>query len=215
MQNLITLTDPRSSAAEAYQSLRTNLEFSSLEQPLHSILITSADGVTDKSIALANLAVVMTQAGDRVTIVDGDLRRPQQHEIFDLPNQAGLSNWLSDGGSAPLQRTSLEGLQVMTSGPLPANPVALLSNRRLADALAELQEQADYLLIDAPPILAVTDAALWASKVDGVVLLVNAGRTKRDHAQRAKTVLEKVRARIVGAVLLDAERDAAMSGYNW
>ncbi|MDI9546454.1 MAG: CpsD/CapB family tyrosine-protein kinase [Chloroflexota bacterium] len=215
MQNLITLTDPRSSAAEAYQSLRTNLEFSSLEQPLHSILITSADGVTDKSVALANLAVVMTQAGDRVTIVDGDLRRPQQHEIFDLPNQAGLSNWLSDGGPAPLQRTSLEGLQVMTSGPLPANPVALLSNRRLADALTELQEQADYLLIDAPPILAVTDAALWASKVDGVVLLVNAGRTKRDHAQRAKTVLEKVRARIVGAVLLDAERDAAMSGYNW
>ena len=215
MQNLITLTDPRSSAAEAYQSLRTNLEFSSLEQPLHSILITSADGVTDKSIALANLAVVMTQAGDRVTIVDGDLRRPQQHEIFGLSNQAGLSNWLSDGGPAPLQRTSVEGLQVMTSGPLPANPVALLSSRRLADALAELQEQADYLLIDAPPILAVTDAALWASKVDGAVLLVNAGRTKRDHAQRAKIVLEKVHARIVGAVLLDAERDADISGYNW
>ncbi len=103
----------------------------------------------------------------------------------------------------------------MTSGPLPANPVALLSNRRLADALTELQEQADYLLIDAPPILAVTDAALWASKVDGVVLLVNAGRTKRDPRSCAKTVLEKVRARIVGAVLLDAERDAAMSGYNW
>jgi len=212
MLNLITLTDPRSPAAEAYQSLRTNLEFSSLEQPLHSILITSADGVTDKSVALANLAVVMVQAGDRVTIVDGDLRRPQQHEIFGLPNQNGLSNWLADGGTAPLQRTSLDGLQVMTSGPLPANPVAILSSRRLADALAELQEQTDYLLIDAPPILAVTDGALWASKVDGVVLLVNAGRTKREHAQRAKTVLEKVHARIVGAVLLDAERDAAMSG---
>ncbi len=214
MQNLITLSDPRSTAAEAYQSLRTNLEFSSLEQPLHSILVTSADGVTDKSIALANLAVVMAQAGDRVTLVDGDLRRPQQHEIFGLPNQVGLATWLASGGAAPLQPASIEGLQILTSGPAPANPVALLSSRRLADALAELQEQTDYILVDAPPILAVTDAALWASKVDGVVLLVNAGRTKREHAQRAKTVLEKVHARVVGAVLLDAERDAAMAGYN-
>lgn len=214
MQNLITLTDPRSPAAEAYQSLRTNLEFSSLEQPLHSILVTGADDTTDKSIALANLAVVMAQAGDRVTIIDGDLRRPQQHEIFDLRNQTGLATWLAEEGTAPLQQTSIEGLQVLTSGPTPANPVALLSSRRLSDALVEIQEQTDYVLVDAPPVLAVTDAALWASKVDGVVLLVNAGRTKREHAQRAKTVLEKVHARIVGAVLLNAERDAAMTGYN-
>ncbi len=155
----------------------------------------------------------MTQAGDRATIVDGDLRRPQQHEIFDLPNQAGLSNWLSDGGPAPLQRTSLEGLQVMTSGPLPANPVALLSNRRLADALTELQEQADYLLIDVPPILAVTGRGGREGRRRRTARQRRC--TKRDHAQRAKTVLEKVRFRIVGAVLLDAERDAAMSGYNW
>jgi capsular exopolysaccharide synthesis family protein len=214
MQNLITLTDPRSPAAEAYQSLRTNLEFSSLEQPLHSILVTGADDTTNKSIALANLAVVIAQAGDRVTIIDGDLRRPQQHEIFDLPNQSGLSTWLAEHDTAPLQQTSVEGLQVLTSGPAPANPIALLSGRRLADALAEIQEQTDYVLVDAPPVLAVTDAALWASKVDGVVLLVNAGRTKRDHAQRAKTVLEKVHARIVGAVLLEADRDAVMTGYN-
>lgn len=213
MQSLITLTDPRSPAAEAYQSLRTNLEFSSLEQPLHSILVTSADNTTEKSVALANLAVVMAQAGDRVTLVDGDLRRPQQHEIFGLHNQSGLANWLVEEGAAPLQSTSIEGLQVLVSGPIPANPVAMLSSRRLSDVLAELQEQADYVLVDAPPVLAVTDAALWASKVDGVVLLVNAGGTKREHAQRAKTVLEKVHTRIVGAVLLNAERDSAMSGY--
>lgn len=213
MTQLITLTNPRSAAAEAYQSLRTNLEFSGLEQPLHTVLMTSVDDVAEKSIAVANLAVAMAQAGDRVTLVDGDLRRPQLHEIFGLHNQRGLSNWLQDDGPAPLQKTSVEGLQVVVGGPPVTNPVALLSRKRLADALAELQEQADYVLIDAPPVLAVTDAALWAGKVDGVVLLVNAGSTKRDHAQAAKTVLEKVRARIVGAVLLNAEHTVTMSGY--
>jgi non-specific protein-tyrosine kinase len=210
---LITLTDPRSAAAEAYQSLRTNLEFSSLEQPLHTLLIAGVDETIDKSAAVANLAVVMAQAGDRVTLVDGDLRRPRQHEIFALSNQRGLTNWLVEEGPAPLQATSVEGLQLLVSGPPTANPVALLSRKRLVDALAELQEQADYVLLDAPPVLAVTDAALWASKVDGVVLLVSAGSTRREHAQRARTVLEKVHARLVGAVLLNAESDGTLTGY--
>jgi len=214
MTNLITLTDPRSAAAEAYQSLRTNIEFARLEQPLHTVLATSADGTTDKSSALANLAVVMAQAGDRVIVVDGDLRRPQQHEIFGLPNSKGLTTWLVESGLPPLQKTSVENLQVLVAGPIAANPVALLSAKRLVEALRELSSLADYVLCDAPPVLAVIDAALWASKVDGVVLLINAGATRREHAQRAKAVLEKVQARIVGAVLLNAEPDAAMAGYQ-
>jgi capsular exopolysaccharide synthesis family protein len=215
MTQLITLTDPRSAAAEAYQSVRTNLEFSSLEQPLHTILVTSPEGVgDDKSVAVANLAVVMAQAGDRVILVDGDLRRPHLHEIFGLHQQRGLSNWLQEQDTTPppLQKTSVEGLQVLVGGPAVPNPVALLSRKRLHEALTALKGQADYVLIDAPPVLAVTDAALWAGQVDGVVLLVNAGGTKRDHAQRAKAVLEKVHARIVGAVLLNADRDATLSG---
>jgi len=214
MTNLITLTDPRSAAAEAYQSLRTNIEFARLEQPLHTVLVTSADGTTDKSSALANLAVVMAQAGDRVIVVDGDLRRPQQHEIFGLPNSKGLTTWLIESGPPPLQKTNVENLQVLVAGPIAANPVALLSAKRLVEALHELSNLADYVLCDAPPVLAVTDAALWASKVDGVVLLINAGATRREHAQRAKAVLEKVQARIVGAVLLNAEQDTAMAGYQ-
>ncbi len=165
MTNLITLTDPRSAAAEAYQSLRTNIEFARLEQPLHTVLVTSADGTTDKSSALANLAVVMAQAGDRVIVVDGDLRRPQQHEIFGLPNSKGLTTWLVESGPPPLQKTSVENLQVLVAGPIAANPVALLSAKRLVEALRELSGLADYVLCDAPPVLAVTDAALWASKL--------------------------------------------------
>ena len=214
MINLITITDPHSAAAEAYQSLRTNIEFSSLEQPLHTLLITSADGTAGKSAALANLAVVMAQAGDRVIVVDGDLRRPQQHEIFGMANNKGLSNWLTERGAPPLQKTTIDNLQVLTAGAVVANPVALLSAKRLAEALAELHTLADYVLCDAPPVLAVTDAALWASQVDGVLLLINAGGTKREDAQRAKAVLEKVQARIVGAVLLNADKAAVMAGYG-
>lgn len=214
MANLIALTDPRSPAAEAYQSLRTNIEFSGLEQTLHTLLVTSADAETDKSSVLANLAVVMAQAGDRVIVVDGDLRRPQQHEIFGVANGRGLATWLTEGGLPPLQHTAVENLQLLPAGPVPPNPIALLSGKRLEDVLADLRGQADFVLVDAPPVLAVTDAALWASKVDGVVLLVNAGGTKRDHAQQAKAVLEKVHAHIVGAVLLNADKDATLAGYG-
>jgi capsular exopolysaccharide synthesis family protein len=218
MTNLITLTDPRSSAAEAYQSLRTNIEFARLEQPLHSLLVTGVDTGTDKSRALANLAVVMAQAGDRVLVVDGDLRRPQQHEIFGLPNQQGLTTWLSaertPASQPPLQKTAIERVQLLAAGPPTAHPTTILSTKRLAEALGELRGLADYVLCDAPPVLAVTDAALWASQVDGVILLINAGNTRREHAQRAKQILEKVHARLVGAVLLNADRDAVLSGYQ-
>ena len=128
MTNLITLTDPRSPAAEAFQSLRTNLQFSSLEKPLHTLLITAADGEAEKSTAVANLAVVMAQTGDRIILVDGDLRRPRQHDIFGLNNRQGLSAWLSDEDEdAPLQSTGVENLSVLTAGPTVSNPAALLS----------------------------------------------------------------------------------------
>lgn len=206
MVNLTTIVDPHGAVAEAYQSLRTSLEFSSLEKPVKVILLAAVDANTEKSTAAANLAVVMAQAGDRVILVDGDLRRPRQHEIFGLNNQLGLSRWLENGGEPPLQPANIEGLQVLTAGPIAGNPVALLSTRRLHERLAELRERADYILLDAPPVLEVTDAALWASQVDGVVLLVNGGSTKRDQAQRAKSILERVHAHVLGAVLLNAEK---------
>ena len=217
--NLITLTEPRSPAAEAYQSLRTNIQFSSMDQPLNTLLVTSADPATEKSRAIANLAVVMAEAGDSVILVDGDLRRPQQHEFFGLHNQEGLGQWLQqkalDEKAEPaLQKTSIDRLQLLSAGPAVANPIALLGAKRLDAILADLQTRADYVICDAPPLLSVTDAALWASKVDGVVLLVNSGGTTRDQAQRAKSVLEQVHARIVGAVLLNAESDTAMLGYK-
>ena len=203
--SLITLTEPQSAIAEAYQSLRTSLEFSSLEKPVRSILVAAVDGSADKAAAVANLAVVMAQAGDRVILVDGDLRQPRQHELFGVVNTAGVAQWLESGGPAPLQKSTLDKLRVLPGGPAVSNPVALLSTKRLGERLAELANQADYVLIDAPPLLSVTDAALWASQVDGVVLLVNGGHTKKDQAQRAKGILARVQANLLGAVLLNAE----------
>jgi capsular exopolysaccharide synthesis family protein len=211
---LTALTNPQSAAAEAYQSLRTSLEFSRLGHDVVTLLLAAVDSIPDKSSAVANLAVVMAQAGDRVILVDGDLRRPQQHEIFGLSNLLGLSTWLQVAGEPPLQNSDVDNLQVLVAGPVSGNPVALLSAKRLGERLAVLRKQADYVLIDAPPVLAVTDAALWASQVDGVVLLVNAGATKREEAQRAKTVLEGVQAKLLGAVLLNAEKGAGVSGYQ-
>lgn len=212
--NLVTITDPQSPAAEAYQSLRTNIQFSSLDQTLRTLLIAAADSGANKSEALANLAVVMARTGDRVIVVDGDLRRPQQHEIFGVGNQQGLTTWLNGDGAPPLQSTAVDNLQLLSAGPATKNPVALLSNKRLGEALAELAGLADYVLCDAPPVLAVTDAALWATVVDGVVLLVNAGGTKREEAQRARTVLAKVQANLLGAVLLNADKSTVMSGWS-
>jgi len=212
--DLVTLTAPRSAAAEAYQSLRTNIEFSGLGTDLNSLLVTCPDKETDKSDALANLAVVMANAGDRVIVVDGDLRRPLQHAIFGIRGDAGLTDWLQNGGEPALVDTQVSHLRLLAAGPLPPNPVALLSHKRLAELLETLTGEADYILVDAPPVLAVTDAALWASQVDGTLLAVTAGRTKREQAQRAKEVLEKVQANMIGAVLLDAEDSVVVTGYG-
>ena len=206
MMNLVTLTDPQSPAAEAYQSLRTNLEFSNLDKSVRTLVLAGTDSTVDADAAAANLAVVMAQAGDRVLLVDGNLREPGLHELAGLPNANGVTTWLADGGAPPVQKTSVDGLQVLTAGPALGNPLALLSAKRLRERLEELCALADYVLVVAPPVLAVTDAAIWASQTEGALLLVNAGTTKRDQAQQAKAVLERVQARILGAVLLNAER---------
>jgi len=210
MTRLITLADPRSPVAEAYRSLRTNLEFASLDRPLRSLVVTSPGPEEGKSTALANLAVVTAEANKRVILVDCDLRRPRQHEIFGLPNDQGLTNMVEE---PPFRDVGVAGLRVLTSGPLPPNPAELLASRRMDDILRFLTEQADLVLFDVPPVIAVTDAAILASKVDGTLLLIGAGSTRREHAQRAKEVLERVNARLVGAVLMGVPFDESLHRY--
>ena len=213
---LVTLTEPSSPASEAYRALRTNIHFSSLDNPLKSLLVTSTDPGEGKSTTLANLAVTMAQAGNRVLVIDCDLRRPSQHRVFGLKNTAGLTTMMVETQAMerpPVQETAVPNLSVLSSGPLPPNPSELLGSRRMADVLAQLKAEADILLLDAPPVTAVADAAILASKVDGVLLVVHANKTKRDLARRAKGILQKANANLLGVVLNNVKLDASMYRY--
>ena len=208
--NLITLLQPRSAAAEAYRSLRTNLMFSSVEDPIRTLLVTSAAREDQKSATLANLAVTFAQSGNKTILVDADLRQPKQHEIWDIKNGPGLSAMMLDDSAVtdpPLHATDIENLQVVTSGELPPNPADLLSGKRMDEIISVLGERADYVLFDSPPILAATDAALLGIKLDGALLAIRAGDTRRDHTAQARQALERVHVRFVGAVLTNAPRE--------
>lgn len=213
---LITISNPRSPIAEAYRTLRTNLEFSNLDKSLRALVVTSASSEEGKSTTLANLAVTIAQSGKRVILVDADLRRPTQHQIFDLKNNAGLTDIVRDESllaNPPLQETSVPNLHVLTSGQTPPNPAEILGSKRMSEIIAALLERADMVLLDAPPLLAVTDAAVLSSKVDGVLLVVSAGKTKRENARKAQAQLEKINARVIGAVLNNVKAESGAQYY--
>jgi non-specific protein-tyrosine kinase len=201
---LVTANLPRSPVSEAYRILRTNLQFSAVDRPLKTLLVTSANPIEGKSLTAANLSVVMAQAGLSVVIVDTDLRRPVQHRIFRLAKEDGLTNVLLHSNPDPddyLQTTKVENLRVLTSGPLPPNPSELLGSERMSKLIEHLKEQVDIVLFDSPPCLAVTDAAVLSSQLDGVLLVVDAGASRRELAARAVEGLRKVGGNMLGAVL--------------
>jgi non-specific protein-tyrosine kinase len=213
---LITITHPRSPISEAFRTLRTNLEFTSLDKPIRSMVVTSPAPEEGKSTTLSNLAVTIAQAGRRVILVDCDLRRPSLHQIFDARAAPGFTDMMRDDAlmqNPPLQETGIANLRLLSSGTIPPNPSELLASRRMSDLVAALLVQADMVLFDAPPVIAVTDAAVLASKVDAALLVVSAGKTKRDHAKKAKALLEKVNARLIGTVLNNVKGEAGMYQY--
>lgn len=212
--NLITLTDPASPTAEAYRRLRVNLMSAGRENPLRTVLVAAAGPHADKAGVVANLAITYARVGKRVILADCDLRHPAQHTLFGLANTAGVTTGVLDA-KAPLalQATAISGLRVLTSGPaaeVPADTIASLAMGRLISRLAE---EADVVLFDAPPVTLATDAAELATQVDGVLLTVAAGHTRRDDAQRAKDLLAQVGARLVGAVLVNVAADAELRKY--
>ena len=212
--SLITLTDPRSPVSEAYRTLRTNLSFYSLDDPIRTLVCTSAAPDEGKSTTIANLAVTMAQAGNRIILVDCDLRKPVLHTLFGADNKRGFSEWMLDTSSdLPLVQTEVENLRLLPSGAKPPNPADLLGSRQVEALIEQLKEQADVILFDAPPVVAVTDAVVLGAKVDGVLLVLQAGKSRRDHAERAKQILEQAKVRIVGATLTNAPKDDSIDSY--
>jgi non-specific protein-tyrosine kinase len=212
--SLVLLTDPHSPSAEAYRSLAANLQFAYADRQLQTIGITSAAQGEGKSTTVANLAVALAQSGRRVVVIDADLRRPGQHTLFGLDRDEGLSNALrADDAQLPLQDTPIPSVRVLTSGPLPANPLEALASRRFDQMLALLRAQADFVLVDTPPAGALADVAVIAPRLEGMLLVVSAGKTKRDLARRAREQLDRVNANLLGVILTDVRADSKLYSY--
>ena len=215
-ENLILNLSANAPVAESYRGLRTNLRFLDVEKPLRSLLITSPGSGEGKTLTASNLAIVTAEAGARVILIDGDLRKSQVHRLFRFDSRVGLTTVLvgRSGLPAALQPTPVRNLRVLPAGPKPPNPAELLGSRRMADVLAELKRQADMVIIDSPPVLVVTDAAVLAAAVDGVVMVVNPRLTTYQAAQKSKAVLEQVKAHLLGVVLNEINPNG-LSGYYY
>ena len=214
---VVSRTDPKSPAAEAYRTLRTSIQFMALDQPMRTVQVTSPSAAEGKTTTLSNLAVALAQAGQKVVVVDCDLRRPRLHDFFGLTNTIGFTSALLgdvDTASALQKIPGIDRLQLMASGPTPPNPSELLSSRRAVEVLTALQGHADVLLIDSPPVLPVTDAAVLSSRVDATLLVVTAGVTTRKGLQRALEVLTQVDAPVVGTVLNGVTTEGSY-GYSY
>ncbi|MBK8900863.1 MAG: polysaccharide biosynthesis tyrosine autokinase [Anaerolineaceae bacterium] len=222
---LITVTDPRSPTSEAYRVLRTAIQFSVSDKKNSLLLLTSGVSAEGKSTTAGNLAVVLAQAGHNVLLVDGDLRRPSQHSIFNLPNKRGVTSLLlklnADDADTEVrnlvedtvQPTQVEGLQVMTCGPIPPNPSELLGSTKMRRLLDVLDQQYDFVIIDSPPVLSVTDAAVLGAMSGTTLVVVRANKSRKNQFKQVVERLEDVNANVAGVVLNSLK--AGSEGHNF
>ncbi|WP_449355147.1 CpsD/CapB family tyrosine-protein kinase [Virgibacillus natechei] len=211
MRYLITKLSPRSPVSEQYRTVRTNLQFSAVDEELQSMVVTSAGPGDGKSMTTANLAVVYAQQGKKVLLIDADLRKPTVHYTFRVDNLNGLSNYLV-GGSALTDVSTpsdVDNLDIISCGPIPPNPSELLASKRMEKLIDEAKQSYDIIIFDTPPVLAVADAQILSSLCDGSILVVRSNQTEYDPATKAIEALKSVNAKILGTILNDrAKQDS-------
>lgn len=216
---LITLNEPLDPITESFRSLRANILYSGVEEPLKSLQVTSPGPGEGKSICVANLAVVMAQSGMKVILLDADLRRPVQHEIFGLTNLTGLSDAIvqsaKHSASEYLQFTEVENLKVLTSGPLPPNPAKLLVSEKMKNLVQELKTQADILILDSPPVGVIADSLAFCTLLDGTLVVCDVGRTRKGELRETIEDLERVHANLIGVVLNRSPRGKGSYYYYY
>jgi capsular exopolysaccharide synthesis family protein len=203
---------------ESYRTLRTNIEFTSVDAPIRTLLVTSTAPSEGKTITAANLAVAFAQAGQRTILVDTDLRKPGVHTVFRLPNVTGLTTMLRTDTVAldsVARATEQANLRIVTTGPLPATPAEMLGSHRMRAVVEQLKAASDLVIFDAPPSRAVTDAVVMSSYLDATLLVVDAEHTRRDALRRSRDALERAGAHVLGVVLNKAKNvsNAADFGY--
>lgn len=215
--SLISLTDQTSPVTEQYRTIRTNVQFAMVDKNLRSLVITSSGPGEGKSTTAANLAVVFASSGVNVLLVDADLRKPTVHKTFNLQNSRGLSSLLSNRSlnirdvAVP---SPVDNLSILTSGPKPANPAELLGSLRMNNVMDEMKKVYDLVVFDMPPIVAVTDAQIIASKAEGTILVVRDKVSQKQSLLRAKDLLENVNANVLGVVYNGTDRNHD-SGYYY
>ena len=202
-RGLISYISPDSQISEQYRTIRTNIHFSSIDDKYRSLIITSPGYKEGKSTTVTNLAISMVQQGEKVLVVDADLRKPTLHTIFNLENSTGLTNVLTKEKTLAeaVKRTEIERLDILTSGTIPFNPVELLSSSVLDQLIEMAQKVYTVVLFDSSPLLELTDARVLANKCDGTILVVGKGKTKVEEIVEAKRILEFARAKCVGVIL--------------
>ena len=202
-RKLVANLDPKSPISEQYRTIRTNVQFSSIDKELRTLMITSSGPGEGKSTTAANLGVVFAQLGKKVLLVDADLRKPTVHRSFGVNNLHGFTTVLTK--QATLASTVLDteekDLFILTSGPVPPNPAELLSSKSMEQFIEEAKEQFDYVIFDTPPLLAVADPQILANKVDGSIFVVYSGKTDIDQAKKAKDLLQNAQSKLIGVVL--------------
>jgi len=217
VSRLITHFAPKSPISEAYRTFRTNIQYTKLDHDLKALLVTSPGPGEGKSTSVANLAITMAQMGSKVLLIDSDLRRPILHSIFNIDRRVGLSNVLV--GRATIeeaaQATEIDNLFVMPCGTLPPNPSELLGSSAMKTTLEAMKQKFDIVLFDSPPIIAVTDAAVLSSQLDGVILVIKSGQTDREAAFRAHTLLKNVKTRVLGALLNGVHIESMYGSYYY
>ncbi|RGW11595.1 CpsD/CapB family tyrosine-protein kinase [Enterococcus asini] len=216
--SLITIADKSSPIAEQYRTIRTNIQFASADRKIQTIVVTSSGPSEGKSTTAANIAVVFANSGQRVLLVDADMRKPTVHKTFGLTNEVGLSKVLSSNNSVlEMSRPSIvDNLSILTSGPKPPNPSELLGSTRMNQVIEEARHLYDVIIFDMPPVVTVTDAQIMASKADGTLLVVRENVTRKDALTKAKDLLEMVQAKVLGVVYNGAQnlKDQGYYYYN-
>ena len=217
MSRIISIKNPKSPIAEAYRGIRTSIEFSNLDKNLQVITVTSSMQNEGKSTVMANLAVSFANLDKKVLIMEGDLRNPSVHRMFNISNIKGLTDILLQNKvfADCVHCTDVKNLHVLTCGAIPPNPSEMLSSKKIRDFIESLREYYDYIFIDAPPIGIVTDAGIISTYTDGCIFVVGAGEADIEMAKVSKERLEKVGANILGVVLNKFESSGASGYYNY
>ncbi|MGG3605558.1 CpsD/CapB family tyrosine-protein kinase [Priestia megaterium] len=216
-RRLLAHNSPKDPVAEQYRTIRTNIQFSDTEQDIKSIMLTSTGPGEGKSTTASNLATVYAQQGLRVLLIDADLRKPTAHYTFRLENHVGLTNVLTKQSTLgqAVQATEVPELFLLTSGPIPPNPAELLASNNMTELLKEMKEEFDMIIFDTPPVLAVADAQILANQVDGSILVVSSGKADKEAAVKAKELLLKANAKVLGAVLNNRKMEEGSDYYYY